>query len=81
MILLLLAGLTLGLGTIALLGLLAIGRGLFRESIIDAPSMPDASSAPDASSMPDASSALDARARREQAYRSPSVYSSAIPTD
>jgi hypothetical protein len=40
--LLLVAALTLGLGTIALLGLLAIARGLFHESIIDAPSMPDA---------------------------------------
>jgi hypothetical protein len=40
--LLLVAALTLGLGTIALLGLLAIGKGLFHESIIDAPSMPDA---------------------------------------
>jgi len=39
---LLIAALMLGLGTIALLGLLAIARGLFHESIIDAPSMPDA---------------------------------------
>jgi hypothetical protein len=61
--LLLVAALTLGLGTIALLGLLAIGRGLFQESMIDAPSMPDA------------------RAPREQAYRSPCAYASAMPTD
>lgn len=61
--LLLVAALTLGLGTIALLGLLAIGRGLFHESIIDAPSMPETG------------------APREQAYRSPSAYSAAIPTD
>jgi hypothetical protein len=40
--LLLVAALTLGLATIALSGLLAIGRGLFQESIIDAPLMPDA---------------------------------------
>ena len=40
--LLLVAALTLGLGAIALLGLLAIARGLFHESIIDAPSKPDA---------------------------------------
>jgi hypothetical protein len=39
---LLVAALTLGVGAIALLGLLAIGRGLLHESIIDAPSMPDA---------------------------------------
>jgi hypothetical protein len=39
--LLLVAALTLGLGAIALFGLLAIARGLFHESIIDAPSMPD----------------------------------------
>jgi len=63
MILLLVAALALGLGTLALLGLLAIGRELLHESIIDAPSVPDA------------------KATREQANRSPSVYSSAIPTD
>ena len=62
MTLLLVAALILGLGTM-LLGLLAIGRGLFHESIIDAPSMPDT------------------RDPREQAYRSPSTYSSAIPAD
>ena len=67
--LLLVAALTLGLGTIALLGILAIARGLIHESIIDAPSMPDASSMP------------DARAPREHANRLPSAYSSAMPTD
>jgi hypothetical protein len=61
--LLLVAALTLGFGAVALLGLLAIARGLFHEHIIDAPSMPDA------------------RAPREHANRSPSAYSSAIPTD
>jgi hypothetical protein len=66
MTLLLVAALILGLGTM-LLGLLAIGRGLFHESIIDAPSMPDT---------------RDPREQaREQAYRSPSTYSSAIPAD
>jgi hypothetical protein len=42
MTLLFVAALTLGLGTITLLGILAIARGLFHESIIDAPSMPEA---------------------------------------
>jgi hypothetical protein len=45
MILLLVAALTVGFGTLALLGLLAIGRELLHESIIDAPSMPDARAA------------------------------------
>jgi len=45
--LLLVAALTLGLGAIALLGLLAIARGLFHESTIDAPSMPDAKDPPE----------------------------------
>jgi hypothetical protein len=40
--LLLVGALTLGPGTMMLFGLLAIGRGLFCESDIDAPSMPDA---------------------------------------
>jgi hypothetical protein len=40
--LLLVAALTLGLGTLALIGLLTLVRELLHESIIDAPSMPDA---------------------------------------
>jgi hypothetical protein len=39
--LLLVGVLTLGPGTMVLFGLLTIGRGLFCESVIDAPSMPD----------------------------------------
>jgi hypothetical protein len=38
---LLVGALMLGSGTTVFFGLLAIGRGLFRESVIDAPSMPD----------------------------------------
>jgi hypothetical protein len=39
--LLLVGALTLGPGVMVLFGLLAIGRGLFCESVIDAPSMSD----------------------------------------
>jgi hypothetical protein len=38
---LLVGALMLGSGTTVFFGLLAIGRGLFCESVIDAPSMPD----------------------------------------